>query len=107
MKDRFTCEIMSEAPIMDAAPAPSLDWLRERVKFVDEQRKAGKTTYVHCAAGVSRSGMVVTAYLMYRNGWSRDETLAFVRSRRPVTNPNPAFMKLLEEWEQELKKPWE
>jgi len=47
--------------------------------------------------------MVVTAYLMFKNNWTRDQALAFVRSRRPITRPNPAFMQLLNEWEQVLK----
>src|SRR5262245_1733721 len=90
-------------PIRDAAPAPSIAWLHEAVEFVDTQRRAGRTTYVHCRVGMSRSGMVVIAHLMSRHGWTRDEALKFVRSKRPVTNPNPAFMKLLSEWEQTLK----
>lgn len=103
-KDSSTCEVIRWVPIPDAAPAPSLDWLREAVAFVEEQRAAGRTVYVHCAAGVSRSGMVVVAYEMKKHGWSRDEALAFVRTRRPITNPNPAFRELLLEWEKEVKK---
>src|SRR5262249_31704433 len=71
-KDSCDCEVMRWRPIADAPPAPSLDWLREQVGFVEEQRAAGRTVYVHCAAGVSRSGMVVVAYEMKKNGWSRD-----------------------------------
>jgi len=52
--------------------------------------------------GVSRSVTVVTAYLMKQHGWSRDETLALVRQRRPQARPNPAFMDLLAEWEKRL-----
>jgi protein-tyrosine phosphatase len=81
-----------------------LEWLEKMVKWVDAQRTAGLTTYVHCVAGVSRSGMVITAYFMYKNGWTRDEALAFVKSKRPPTRPNPAFMELLLEWEKKLKR---
>jgi hypothetical protein len=103
-KDPYTCETHRWVPIPDAAPAPSLEWLREMVNFVDEQRRTGKTVYVHCAAGVSRSGMVVVAYEMQKHGWTRDEALAFVGERRPCTNPNPAFRELLLEWEAEVKR---
>ena len=48
--------------------------------------------------------MVVTAYLMFEHGWSRDEALKFVRSKRALIRPNPAFMERLLEWERELKK---
>jgi hypothetical protein len=86
-------------PIRDAEPAPSLDWLQEQVEFIETEREAGRAVFVHCRNGVSRSGMVVVAYLMALHGWSRDETLTFVRSRRPMVRPNPAFMRLLREWE--------
>jgi protein-tyrosine phosphatase len=45
----------------------------------------------------------VVAYYMFRNGWSRDEAMGFVRSQRPGPRPNPAFMQLLLEWERALK----
>jgi hypothetical protein len=91
-------------PIRDSAPAPDIDWLRRMVDFIDAQRRAGVTTFVHCRNGVSRSGMVVTAYLMFKNNWTRDEALAFVRSKRPIVRPNRAFMERLLEWEQVLKE---
>jgi hypothetical protein len=102
--DSYACDVQRWVPIRDAAPAPDLDWLRQQVHFIEEQRAAGRTVYVHCAAGVSRSGMVVVAYEMKKHGWSRDEALAFVRSRRPITNPNPAFLELLLEWEREVQQ---
>jgi hypothetical protein len=102
-RDSYEAEFHRWDPIRDAEPAPSLDWLRSEVDFVDEQLRAGRTTYVHCAAGVSRSGMVVIAYLMRRHGWSRDEALVYVRTKRPDVRPNPAFMRLLAEWDEKLQ----
>ena len=52
---------------------------------------------------MSRSGMVVTAYLMYEHNWPRGLALAFVQSKRPRIQPNPRLMRLLIEWEQVLK----
>lgn len=104
IKDPYQAEVHLWKPIHDGHPAPSVEWLREMVEFVDAKRQAGLTTYVHCRNGVSRSGMVVTAYLMFKNNWPRDEALAFVRSKRPITRPNHAFMERLLEWEQALKE---
>ena len=59
--------------------------------------------YVHCRNGVSRSAMVMAAYLMRRENWNREQALEFLRSRRPGVRPNPAFLALLSEWEQTLK----
>lgn len=47
--------------------------------------------------------MVVVAYFMARNRWSRAEAMTFVRSRRPELRPNPAFLQLLLEWERSLR----
>jgi Dual specificity phosphatase, catalytic domain len=104
LEDQYRAEVHEWQPIHDAPPAPSLDWLRRQVEFVDRQRHAGRAVFVHCHAGVSRSCMVVTAYLMSRQGWTRDEALAFVRTRRPGVQPISVFMDLLSEWKQETRK---
>jgi protein-tyrosine phosphatase len=72
------------------------------VDFVRTQQDNGRQTYVHCAQGVSRCGLVVTAYFMEENGCTRDEALAYIRSKRPNVRPHPVFMKLLTEWESVL-----
>lgn len=90
-------------PIRDAEPAPSLDWLGKQVDFIASERAAGRTVFVHCINGASRSAMVLAAYLMQREGWSRDRAVEYLRSRRPEVRPNPAFMELLLKWEERLK----
>jgi hypothetical protein len=104
VEDPYRCDIHLWEPIRDAEPAPDLEWLRRMVEFVDAQRRAGRMVYVHCAAGISRSGMVIVAYLMFKNHWTRDEALAFVRTKRDIVRPNPAFMELLAEWEKILSE---
>jgi hypothetical protein len=102
-EDPYLAESHRWEPIRDAEPTPTLDWLRHQVAFVESERAAGKTVFVHCQNGVSRSGMVVVAYYMASKGWSRDEAITFVRTRRPGLLPNPAFMQLHLEWERSLK----
>jgi hypothetical protein len=103
-KDTYHVESHRWDPIRDAEPAPSLDWLREQVAFIEAERAAGHTVYVHCRNGVSRSGMMVVAYLMAREGWTRDQAMAFVRERRQGLRPNPAFRDLLLQWQHALAK---
>lgn len=98
-RDPYRADHHKWSPIPDAAPAPSLDWLREQVAFVAEQRQEGRTVFVHCRAGVSRSATVTAAYLMARDGLSRDDALARLRAKRSRIGPNPAFLRLLAEWE--------
>ena len=102
-EDPYRAESHRWEPIRDAEPVPSLEWLREQVRFIESERAAGRGVFVHCRNGVSRSGMVVVAYYMARNRWSRDEAMEFVRSQRPGLRPNPAFMQLLLEWERSAK----
>jgi hypothetical protein len=102
-EDSYQAEIQRWEPIRDKAPAPSLAWLGQQVKFIEEQRHAGRTVFVHCSAGRSRSGLVMTAYLMSRDGCTRDEALATLRAQRPTVAPNPAFMELLLQWEKTVK----
>jgi hypothetical protein len=99
MEDTYQAETHRWMKIPDNEPAPELPWLKEAVEFVTKERNAGKIVYVHCAAGISRAGMVSTAYLMAEKSWTRDQALAFIREQRPQVNPNPAFMDRLLEWE--------
>jgi hypothetical protein len=98
-RDPYQCGVHVWKPIRDTTPAPDIAWLRDMVQFVARQRQAGLTVYVHCRNGVSRSGLVVTAYLMDKHRWTRDQALAYLRSKRPMARPNLAFMELLKEWE--------
>jgi len=100
--DEYRCEIHRWEPIADAEPVPSIDWLRQMVEFVDSNRQAGRVVFVHCRNGVSRSGLVVTAFLMYKNRWPVEEALTFIRTKRPEVRPNPAFKKLLSDWQRDL-----
>ena len=106
--DPYRVEPSLWLPIYEAGPGvsentPTLDLLRRVVGFIDEQRRSGRTTYVHCMVGVNRSGTAVTAYLMQEHGIGRDEALRLLQKRRREVQPDPTLMRLLSEWEQALK----
>jgi hypothetical protein len=103
-KDRFQVEASLWEPILEGGKEPTVAWLSRVVDFIAAQRRAGRTTYVHCLAGLNRCGMVTTAYLMQEHGWGRDKALAFLRSKRPQIQPNPTLMRLLAQWEKALKE---
>jgi len=54
---------------------------------------------VHCLAGMSRSATVVVAYLLATTSMNTQEAISFVRSRRPIIQPNYGFEKQLKVWE--------
>src|SRR4051794_33571107 len=54
-EDRYQVESHRWVPIRDAEPVPALEWLREQVTFIEQERAVGRTVFVHCRNGVSRS----------------------------------------------------
>jgi hypothetical protein len=104
MRDAYCVEISEWLPLQSGS-VPTIPWLQDRVQFIDTQRLAGRTVFVHCDAGIDRSGMVVVAYFMWRDRRSRDEALEFVQRKRPIVRPNPVFMQLLRQWESVLLLP--
>ena len=63
---------------------------------------AGGRILVHCSAGISRSPMVVAAYLMKRKGMTLRTALGQIVRVRPQVLPNAGFLKQLREMEVEL-----
>jgi atypical dual specificity phosphatase len=57
---------------------------------------------VHCSAGISRSPMVVAAYLMKRKGMTLKAALGQIIRVRPQVSPNAGFLQQLKEMEMEL-----
>ncbi|XP_061164304.1 uncharacterized protein LOC133173329 [Saccostrea echinata] len=73
-------------------------------KFIDSSLTLGGRTLIHCNAGVSRAGTIVTAYVMKSQGLGLKDALKFVRSKRKnnPTIPNDGFMKELKKFEKQL-----
>jgi dual specificity phosphatase 12 len=98
---------------------PDIDWHRlvidddqdERISehffkvhsIIKEALIDNKNVVVHCAAGMSRSPTLVIAYLMIENRWGFEETINFVRKKRPIVEPNIGFVKQLKGLEFKLK----
>ena len=102
-EDPYRADAHLWEPVLEGGKEPDLAWLRRMVEFVATQRHKGATVYVHCLAGMNRSGTVAVAYLMQEHRWTRDRALAFAQSKRPQIQPNPSFMRLLAEWEKRLQ----
>jgi len=105
LEDRYTVDARLWRPVLEGGRRPTLEWLLEVVDFIDDQRQAGRTVYVHCMAGVNRSAAATTAYLMREHGWSREQALAFVSSKRSQVQLNPELVRLLDEWESSPARP--
>mmetsp|Transcript_16902 Transcript_16902/g.12087 ORF Transcript_16902/g.12087 Transcript_16902/m.12087 type:complete len:148 (+) Transcript_16902:69-512(+) len=75
---------------------------KEAIKFVDQALENGGTVLIHCAAGISRSGCMTCAYLMWKNRWTFEQAWEFGRSKREQMYPNFGFQKQLKAFEREL-----
>lgn len=75
---------------------PNLDFvLRDAATSIAAWRDQGRTVFVHCAAGISRTSAVAAAYLAHRRGISGLEALARVTAAHPVADPNSGFLEAL------------
>jgi protein-tyrosine phosphatase len=85
-------------PLFDRAPFPGVKWLELAVEIVGHCRENNWTILVHCDAGMSRSAMVVVAYLMKRDSLTVDQALDKVLKKRSIA-PNEYFLVGLMDWE--------
>jgi protein-tyrosine phosphatase len=65
-------------------PGNDLDVFRRAVENVRSSTKRHPKLLVQCHAGRSRSVVVVAAHLMLTNGWTAQDALAFVASKREI-----------------------
>jgi protein phosphatase slingshot len=73
------------------------EFLPGAVAFIDEARRLGPVL-LHCVAGISRSPALAICYLHERHGMSLLAALDHIRSRRPVADPHPLFLRVIQEY---------
>ncbi len=83
-------------PTTDFSP-PTVAQLRMGAAFVDEAIRAGKIVLIHCHAGIGRSAMQCSAYLIY-SGMDIDEAWQLLASKRPIVYLNQRQRARLEEF---------
>ena len=100
-QDRFqvnfggNCRIRAYAwfPVPDEPDYfPGVRWLEQVVTTLRAFIDNGHRVLVHCRAGISRSSLVVAAYLVRYDGLSVAAALAKIKEARPYAEPNPAFV---------------
>ncbi|CAI2165228.1 6458_t:CDS:2 [Funneliformis geosporum] len=67
-----------------------------------ENQINNQSVLVHCYKGISRSGSLIIAYLIYK-GRSFDQAFSYARSIRPQIQPNSSFMNQLYEFERRIR----
>ena len=64
---------------------------------IDASLAAGEVVYVHCLAGIGRTGTVIGCYLV-RHGLSGEEALARVEALRGAGPETPEQRELVRSW---------
>ncbi|XP_033756697.1 dual specificity protein phosphatase 1-like [Pecten maximus] len=90
-------------PVDDNPLVDLSTWFTEAISFIDEVKRQGGKTLVHCQAGISRSATICLAYIMQSQCLSLDEAFEFVKSRRSVISPNISFLQQLLDFEKEIQ----
>lgn len=91
--------VQHEVVLVDSphpADNPNLDFvLRDTAEAITAWRDEGKTVFVHCVAGVSRTPTVAAASLATRLGISGTDALERVVQAHPRADPNSGFLAAL------------
>ncbi|KAJ6538145.1 protein-tyrosine phosphatase-like protein [Mycena capillaripes] len=84
-----------QIPVVDWPDTKIMAHFKEANAFIDAARVTAQAgVLVHCQLGVSRSATIVAAYLMTSHPPLHDDSaaLAFLRSQRPIVQPNGGFL---------------
>lgn len=98
-----------DCPSAWSSSTPCREWkrrksAREKEKEIQKgiMAHAPPCILVHCKKGQSRSATIVCAYLIYRNGWSVDHALRYMRMIRPCVAPNIGFLHSLRVFQEQM-----
>ncbi|CAI5448993.1 unnamed protein product [Caenorhabditis angaria] len=73
--------------------------LEKCVKLVKESIEKKENILVHCLVAVSRSVTICLAYLMFKNQWSLQKSLKYMKEIRPAISPSNGFLEQLKIFE--------
>ena len=94
---KYPPQIVPHHMIIPAQDTPSYNlgrFFNKGIAFIQKHIQH-TNVYVHCFAGVSRSGAMVVAYIMKTRKLNLKKALNFVRKRRGQVFPNTGFLKQL------------
>jgi len=100
-----------DVPEEDISPFfnPASDFIRDAITNTEVQHEPETTerptgVLVHCMQGKSRSASLVAAYLMKEQGYSPEEAISLMQSKRPIVDPNSGFREQLQRFNEDIKQ---
>ena len=89
-------------PIRDFYP-PTKEQADEAVLFINEMCAEEKPVFVHCTAGIGRTGTILAAYLIAAEKLTADEAIDEIRRLRPGSIETRDQIAFLMEYEKNQK----
>ena len=91
-------------PLTDVAQDPIELYFEDACLTITDAIQKGKTVFVHCEAGISRSASIVIAYLMKSENIVFSDAFTSVRQVRPIIAPNIGFELKLRDFEKSQRE---
>ena len=82
--------------------APPVEELNQVINYIDNEIQSGKPVIVHCNGGSGRTGTVLAAYLMKKEGLTADQAALKVKEIRGRTIRHQRQLDTLREYEKFL-----
>lgn len=90
---------------IEALDLPEFDMrpvFQQSAQLINDIRNSGGSVFVHCNAGVSRSAVIVIAYLMEKEKLPYLQAVELLKQARPCVKPNDGFIRQLKLLEHDL-----
>ena len=78
--------------IKDKIEEDILDYLFDIIDIIEENRKQGKVTLIHCYRGISRAPTAILAYLIKYKQMHFDDAYSLLKEKVPRIDPNLGFL---------------
>lgn len=85
-------------PMRDFTGCASTSDLQLALKFMSQITSNGKSIYVHCKAGRSRSASVAVCYLMHQYDFTQEKAINTIKNIRPRIVIYRALYEMINEW---------
>ena len=89
-------------PILDTKGQNISKYFEETYNFIEQARNMKGRVFIHCFMGVSISATLTIAYIMKKHFATADSTIAVLRTKRSIINPNRDFYQHLLKYEKYL-----
>ena len=86
---------------LDSSDYDMTQHIKEVYNFVESARIAGRRVYLHCQAGVNRSGFLITAYVMMHKNMPLVAAIKYCLKRRGMYLTNDNFLGQIVRWARE------